>query len=46
MGSVLNCGSDGWLMLASDIAIYGLLALSGAALVKYLFFAGRGQATA
>jgi hypothetical protein len=41
MGSVLNCGSDGWLMLASGIAINGLLALGGAALVKYLFFADR-----
>jgi hypothetical protein len=46
MGSVLNCGSGWWLMVASGVAIYGLLALAGAALVKYLFFAGRGQATA
>ena len=46
MGSVLNCGSDGWLMLASGIAIYGLLALGGVALVKYLFSTGRGQAIA
>jgi hypothetical protein len=45
MGSVLNCGSGWWLMVASGVAIYGLLALAGAALVKYLFFAGRGQAT-
>ena len=46
MDSVLNCGSGGWLMVVSAIAIYGVLALAGAALVKHLFFAGRGPATA
>ena len=41
MNSVLDCGSNGWLMIASGVAIYGVLALAGAALVKYLFFPGR-----
>jgi hypothetical protein len=41
MNTVLDCGSNGWLMIASGIAIYGLLALTGAALVKYLFFSTR-----
>ena len=46
MDSALNCGSGGWFMLAASIATYGLLALAGAALVKYLFFANRrGAAT-
>ena len=39
MDSVLNCGADGWLMIAAGIVTYGVLALAGAALVKYLFFA-------
>jgi hypothetical protein len=42
MDSVLNCGSGGWFMIAAGIATYGLVALSGAALIKYLFFANRG----
>jgi hypothetical protein len=46
MSSVLSCGGDGWFMVASGIAFYGVLALAGAALVKYLLFADRGQATA
>ena len=44
--SVLNCGPDGWLAIASAATIIGLLALSGAALVKYLFFGGRTGAVA
>ena len=43
MDSVLNCGSDGWFMVVSGLAIYGVLALAGAALVKYLFLAGHGE---
>lgn len=46
MDSVLNCSSGGWFMIAAGIATYGLLALAGTALVKYLFFAGRGGAAA
>jgi hypothetical protein len=40
MTSMMNCGSHGWLMIAGGLATYGVLALAGAALVKYLFFAG------
>jgi hypothetical protein len=41
MDSVLNCGTNGWLMIAAGVLTYGLLALAGAALLKYLFFANR-----
>ena len=41
MNSLLNCGSGGWFMVTAGIATYGLLALAGAALIKYLFFATR-----
>jgi hypothetical protein len=44
MDSVLNCTGDGWLMIAGVVLIYGVLALAGAALIKDLFFAGRGRA--
>ena len=44
MDSVLNCGANGWLMIAAGVLTYGLLALAGAALVKYLFFADRTAA--
>ncbi len=33
-------------MIAGHLAIIGVLALSGAALIKYLFGSGHGQATA
>ncbi|HEX4571498.1 MAG TPA: hypothetical protein VH184_13795 [Dongiaceae bacterium] len=46
MDSVLNCAAHGWLMAASGIAFYGVLALAGVALVKYLFSTGRSQAIA
>lgn len=46
MDSVLNCAGNGWLMVVSGIAFYGVLALAGAALVKYLFSTGRGHAIA
>ena len=44
MDSVLNCGASGWLMIAAGVLTYGLLALAGAALVKYIFFASRTAA--
>jgi hypothetical protein len=43
MDSVLNCGANGWLMVAGGVVTYGVLALVGAALVKYLFFANRSS---
>ena len=43
MDSVLNCGAGGWLMIASGVVTYGVLALAGAALIKYLFFAKRSR---
>jgi len=46
MDSVLNCGTNGWLVIASVVLIYAVLTLGSAALVKYLFFTGRGTATA
>lgn len=44
MDSMLNCGVGGWLMVAGGVLAYGVLALAGAALVKYLFFAGQQRA--
>ncbi len=41
MDSVLNCTNGGWFMVAAGITTYALLALAGAALIKYLFFANR-----
>ena len=46
MDSVLNCGGNGWFMIASAVVFYGLLALAGAALVKYLLSGGRSRAAA
>ena len=46
MDSVLNCGANGWFMIASAVVFYGLLALAGAALVKYLLSGGRSRAAA
>jgi hypothetical protein len=46
MDSVLYCGSGGWFMNAAGVATYGLMALAGAALIKYLFFANRGSPAA
>ena len=37
---MMNCVSGGWLMMAGGLLTYGVLALAGAALVKYLFFDG------
>ncbi len=38
---MMNCVSSGWHMMAGGLLTYGVLALAGAALVKYLFFVGR-----
>lgn len=46
MQSALNCGPHGWAMIASMITVYGVLALGGAALIKYLFFTKRDPAGA
>lgn len=46
MDTALNCGANGWLMIAGGVVTYGLLALAGAALIKYLFVAGRTGAAA
>lgn len=43
MNTLMDCGSNGWLMIAGGVLIYGVLALAGAALIKYLFFAGRSR---
>jgi hypothetical protein len=40
MESVLNCGANGWLMIAGGLATF----LAGAALVKYLFSAEHSHA--
>ena len=45
MDGVLNCSGEGWLMITGVVMIYGVLALAGAALIKYLFFAERSRAT-
>ena len=44
MDGLLNCGANGWLMAAGGIIAYGVLILAAAALVKFLFFAGRRSA--
>jgi hypothetical protein len=44
MDSVLNCTGDGWLMAAGVTLTYGVLALAGAALIKYLFVGERERA--
>jgi hypothetical protein len=36
MEKVFNCGAHGWLMLGGAVATYTVLALAGAALIKYL----------
>jgi hypothetical protein len=37
---MMNCVSSGWHMMAGGLLNYGVLALAGTALVKYVFFAG------
>jgi hypothetical protein len=44
MIDTLTCGANGWHMLGAGVLTYGTLALAGAALIKYLFFADRGHA--
>lgn len=46
MNTALECASHGWPMIAAGILTFGVLALSGAALVKYLFFSNRTAAAA
>ena len=50
MDTLLNCGVNVWPMIAvmigGGVVTFGVLALAGAALIKYLFFAGRGVAAA
>lgn len=36
MDTLLNCGANGWAMIAGAALIYGVLGLTGAALIKYL----------
>ena len=38
--NILSCGPDGWLAIASAVTILGLVALSAAALFKYLLTGG------
>jgi hypothetical protein len=42
--SVLNCGAGEWFMIGAGVVTFGVLALAGAALVKYLFFVDRTAA--
>jgi hypothetical protein len=44
MESLLNCGANGWLMLATGVLTYSTLGLAGAALIKYLFFGDHSHA--
>ena len=46
MNTAVECAAHGWPMVAGGIAVLAVLALSGAALVKYLFFADRHSAAA
>jgi hypothetical protein len=46
MNSALECVSNGWPMIVGGILVFGVLALSGAALVKYIFFSDRPTAAA
>lgn len=42
MQSMTDCGFGGWLMTGSGFVFLVVLILAAAALIKYLFFAGRG----
>ena len=46
MNSLMDCGANGWFMIAGVAMTYGVVALGGAALAKYLFFGSRRTATA
>ncbi len=41
MNGMMNCG---WLMMGTGLITFGVVVLAGAALVKYLFFAGHNTA--
>jgi len=36
MDTLLNCSASGWAMIAGAVLIYGVLGLTGVALIKYL----------
>jgi len=36
MDTLLNCSANGWAMIAGTALIFGVLGLTGAALIKYL----------
>ena len=46
MNTAYECAANGWPMIAGGIAVMALLALAGAALVKYLFFGDRPSSAA
>jgi hypothetical protein len=35
MDTLLNCSANGWAMIAGTALIFGVLGLTGAALIKY-----------
>jgi hypothetical protein len=41
MDNAFSCGAYGWLMLGGVVVTYAVLALAGAALIKYLLSAKR-----
>ena len=43
MNGMMNCG---WAMMTDGLVIFAVLGLAGAALVKYLFFAGHNASVA
>ncbi len=46
LNTVLDCSSHAWPMIAGGALTFGVLALAGAALLKYLFFADPSRAAA
>ena len=38
---MMDCGFGGWVMMGAGLLVLVLLILGAAALIKYLFFAGR-----
>jgi hypothetical protein len=43
MDALLTCSANGWAMIAGAAFLYGVLGLTGAALIKYLL-SDRGSA--
>jgi len=43
MQGMMDSGVGGWLMAGTGILLVMVLILAAAALIKYLFFAGRGD---